>query len=39
MSNALDGSRYVYVAPNGDSKMITFTHNQPHRPQNHVSAW
>ena len=28
MQNSLEGSRYVYVAPNGESKMITFTHNR-----------
>lgn len=28
MRNTLEGSRYVYVSPNGDSKMITFTHNR-----------
>ena len=28
MRNTLEGSRYVYVNPNGDSKMITFTHGR-----------
>lgn len=28
MRNTLEGSRYVYVNPNGESKMITFTHNR-----------
>lgn len=28
MQNSNEGSRYVYVNPNGESKMITFTHNK-----------